>query len=136
MNGMTWRQPAWQKPSSRTACCSSAGLPDTVATAYQTVMAASPPPILFDRALLRARLRRAERLGAATFLLDRVAEEMTERLQAVLRKFVDAADIGTPVKTACTALAEQVNEVAHVDLPDRESESLPLASGTLDLAVS
>jgi SAM-dependent methyltransferase len=99
-------------------------------------MAASLPPILFARALLRARLRRAKRLGAATFLLDRVAEEMAERLQAVLRKFVDAADIGTPANTACAALAGQISDIVHIDLPERESESLPLASGTLDLAVS
>ena len=59
-------------------------------------MTASPAPILFDRALLRMRQRRAERLGAATFLLDRVAGEMAERLQVVVRGFADAVDVGTP----------------------------------------
>ncbi len=45
------------------------------------------PPRLFDRALLGERLQRATRLGPATFLLDRVAEDMAERLHAVLREF-------------------------------------------------
>ena len=41
-------------------------------------MASNPTaaPILFDRALLRARQKRAEKMGMATFLLDRVAEEL------------------------------------------------------------
>jgi SAM-dependent methyltransferase len=99
-------------------------------------MATGPPPILFDRVLLRARLRRAQQSGAATFLLDRVAEEMAERLQAVVRKFAHAADIGTPGKAASTALAAQVSPVAHLDLPDHDSGSLPLAPGSIDLAVS
>ena len=55
-------------------------------------------PILFDRALLRARQDRALRGGPATFLLDRVAEDMAERLQAVLREFKDAADFGRAVE--------------------------------------
>jgi len=42
-------------------------------------------PVLFDRALLRARLDRAWRVGPAAFLLDRVAEDMADRLQAVTR---------------------------------------------------
>ena len=49
-------------------------------------------PILFDRALLRARMERARRGGPATFLLDRVREDMEERLQAVMRNFADVAD--------------------------------------------
>ena len=52
-------------------------------------------PRLFDRALLRARQRRAQLLGPATFLLDRVAEDLEERLHAVLREFADVADVWT-----------------------------------------
>jgi SAM-dependent methyltransferase len=99
-------------------------------------MAANPAPILFDRALLRVRRRRAERLGAATFLLDRVAEEMAERLHAVLREFAGAADIGSPGDAVRNALAGRIGHLSHVDLPDRESEPLALASGSIDLAVS
>ena len=99
-------------------------------------MTANPAPILFDRALLRARWPRAERLGVATFLLDRVAEDMAERLQAVVREFAHAADIGTQGDAVRNALAGRVSEVAQLDLPDNESEPLPLAPGSLDLAVS
>ena len=53
-------------------------------------------PILFDRALLRARMERARRAGPVTFLLDRVREDMEERLQAVMRNFADVADVWTP----------------------------------------
>jgi SAM-dependent methyltransferase len=99
-------------------------------------MVAGAAPILFDRALLRARLRRAARQGAATFLLDRVAEEMAERLQAVIREFAHAADIGSPGEAVQNALAGRIGRLAHVDLPDRESEPLPLAPDSIDLAVS
>ena len=56
----------------------------------------SQNPAIFDRRLLRARQSRARALGPATFLLDRVAEEMGERLSVVLRQFERAVDLGTP----------------------------------------
>jgi SAM-dependent methyltransferase len=93
-------------------------------------------PILFDRALLRARQNRARRSGPATFLLDRVAGDMAERLQAVLRIFRNAADVGSAGDQVRDALAGRVDHLAHVDLPDLESEPLQLAPQSLDLAVS
>jgi SAM-dependent methyltransferase len=101
-------------------------------------MATNPnaAPILFDRALLRARQRRAEKMGPATFLLDRVAEDMAERLHAVLREFPSAADIGTMGEQVRNALTKRVGRLARVDLPDSESEPLPLQSESVDLAVS
>src|SRR6188508_2439903 len=101
-------------------------------------MAPNPPaaPLLFDRALLRARQSRASRLGAATFLLDRVAEDMAERLQAVLRDFRGGADIGTSGEQLRTALSGRVGSLAPVALPDSESRGLGLAPQSLDLAVS
>jgi SAM-dependent methyltransferase len=93
-------------------------------------------PVLFDRPLLRARQRRAERQGPATFLLDRVAEELAERLLAVLREFSCAADIGTPGDALRNALAGRAGQLAHVDLPDSGSEPLALAPESIDLAVS
>jgi SAM-dependent methyltransferase len=93
-------------------------------------------PILFDRALLRVRQARAMRGAPATFLLDRVAEDMTERLRAVLREFRDAADLGTAGEQVCKALAGRVERLARVDLPDQESEPLPLPPQSLDLVVS
>ena len=54
------------------------------------------PPKIFDRALLRARRRRAVSYGAATFLLERACEDILERLQAVKRDFTLTLDLGTP----------------------------------------
>jgi SAM-dependent methyltransferase len=93
-------------------------------------------PMLFDRALLRARQLRALRSGSATFLLDRVAEDLAERLQAVLRQFKTAADIGTVGDQVRDTVAGRVDKIAHIELPDRESEPIPLAPESLDLAVS
>ncbi|MDO9062894.1 MAG: methyltransferase domain-containing protein [Bradyrhizobium sp.] len=93
-------------------------------------------PLLFDRALLRARQSRAVRLGAATFLLDRVTEDVAERLHAVLREFKTAADIGTGGEQLGNALAGRVGQLTPVALPDLESEPLALAPQSLDLAVS
>ena len=93
-------------------------------------------PALFDRALLRARQVRAEKMGATTFLLDRIAEDMAERLHAVLREFSGSADIGTPGNQVRGVLAGRVGQLMRIDLPDRESEPLSLAPGSLDLAVS
>lgn len=93
-------------------------------------------PILFDRPLLRVRQDRARRGGAATFLLDRVAEDLAERLQAVLREFNSAADIGTPGDQLRNALAGRFRQLARIDLPDIETEPLALQPEQLDLAVS
>jgi SAM-dependent methyltransferase len=107
-------------------------------SAYHPSMAPNQntAPVLFDRALLRRRQSRALKDGAATFLLDRIAEEMEERLRAVLREFKDAADIGTPGDQVQRALAGRVGHVVRIDLPELESEPLALAPMSLDLAVS
>ncbi|HTB00815.1 MAG TPA: methyltransferase domain-containing protein [Bradyrhizobium sp.] len=101
-------------------------------------MASNPgaAPVLFDRALLRMRQRRALRLGPATFLLDRAGEDAAERLQAVMRKFKDAADVGTPGMQLHNALVGLVERLARIDLPDVESEPLALQPESIDLAVS
>ncbi len=107
-------------------------------SAYQTGMAPNPniAPVLFDRALLRARQARALRPGPATFLLDRVAEDMAERLHAVVREFKIAADVGTPGDQVRNALHQRVDQLARIELPDLESEPLPLQPESLDLVVS
>jgi SAM-dependent methyltransferase len=93
-------------------------------------------PVLFDRALLGARQRRALKQGPAGFLLDRVAEDMAERLRAVLRTFADGADVGTPGDQVCHALAGRVARLSHVDVPEIENEGLALKPQSLDLVVS
>jgi SAM-dependent methyltransferase len=93
-------------------------------------------PVLFDRALLRARQSRALGSGPATFLLDRVAEDMAERLHAVLREFKNAADVGTPGDQLRNVLHERVDQLVRIDLPDLESKPLPLQPQSLDLIIS
>ena len=99
-------------------------------------MASNPTaaPILFDRALLRARMERARRAGPATFLLDRVREDLEERLQAVTRSFSDVAEIATPDALLRKPLADRFQSIARIDL-DR-SEILGLPPESLDLVVS
>jgi SAM-dependent methyltransferase len=91
-------------------------------------------PILFDRALLRARQDRALRSEPATFLLDRVVEDMVDRLQAVTRDFSDVADIWTPGIALDEFMRGRFGSVHQVGLGD--SETLPLQPESLDLVVS
>src|ERR1700677_3841579 len=54
----------------------------------------SENPLVFDRKVLRTRRARARALGPATFLLERAATDLAERLAAVLRRFPLALDLG------------------------------------------
>lgn len=92
-------------------------------------------PVLFDRALLCARQARARRLGEVTFLFDRVAEDLADRLAAVTRGFADAADIWSPDEALRPPLAGRFKSVTRI-APDSGSEVLPLQPETIDLAVS
>ena len=111
---------------------------------------AASGPAIFDRALIRARRRRAVQLGPVTFLLDRVADEFAERLAAVLRRFDVAADLGTPtdvVRTALTRLptigtvirSDAALDATATPEPTRvaaDEETLPFREASLDLVVS
>ncbi len=101
-------------------------------------MAANPPatPVLFDRALLRVRRDRAERAGPATFLLDRVSEDLRERLQVITRDFSDAADVWTSGEALSKLLRDRFKSVVHIGLQDSEAEALPFRPRSLDLIVS
>lgn len=105
--------------------------------AYQPAMAATanPTPVLFDRALLRARQARGRRQGEATFLLDRVAEDMADRIGAVTRDFADVADIWTPGELLRAPLGGRFKSMTKIQL-DTGSEVLPLQPESIDLAVS
>jgi SAM-dependent methyltransferase len=108
-----------------------------------------PGPIVFDRQLLRLRRRRARALGPAAFLLDRVAAELSERLDPVMRTFNIAVDLGTPTDAVRRALAVsgKVGTIIAAE-PDvamlgdtfprvaADEEALPFADGSLDLVVS
>jgi SAM-dependent methyltransferase len=105
-------------------------------------------PTIFDRQLLRVRQQRARALGAETFLIDRVAGDLAERLSVVLRQFERAVDLGTPTDAVRRLLAES-GKVATIIAATPESgardaslrvaadeEALPFADGSLDLIVS
>src|SRR5215475_13148315 len=92
---------------------------------------ANATPVLFDRALLRMRQARARQQGEVTFLLDRVAEDVADRISAVKRDFADVADVWTPGDV----LGDRFKSVRRIAL-DSDSETLPLEPESLDLAVS
>jgi len=100
-------------------------------------------PLVFDRALLRRRRLRARALGPETFLIDRVAADLAERLGAVLRQFDLAVDLGTPSDAVRVALAGDASigtVIAACRLPGADvvadEEALPFRDGSLDLVVS
>ena len=111
----------------------------------------SPPPRVFDRRLLRARRRRAAALGPSTFLVERVAEDLSDRLSAVLRHFACAVDLGTPTDAVRKVLAAsgKVSAIIAADVPvsgrsvadgelavAADEEALPFRDASVDLVVS
>jgi len=108
----------------------------------------SEGPVIFDRALIRRRQKRAAALGPATFLLARVAGDLAERVGAVLRRFEVALDLGTPGEAVRAALlrlgsvgsmvkADAVSDSRGADrLIAADEEALPFADATFDLVVS
>lgn len=112
------------------------------------------PPILFDRALHRRRLdRAAPGYATADFLKQRAAEDAVARLEAIMRRFPLAVDLGARHGAFRRALADS-DAAAKVDLlietdlsgamlADRpglkivmDEELSPFAPASLDLIVS
>ena len=104
---------------------------------------------LFDRQLMRMRQARVRKLASATFLVDRAAVELGERLSAVLRRFDVAVDLGTPTDAVRRMLAANKNigtiVAANANPQDADQsllrvaadeEALPFADAVLDLVVS
>ena len=112
----------------------------------------SPSPqvqALFERALLAQRRHRACALGRVTFLIDRVAEDMAERLSAVRRTFDVVVDLGTPTDTVRRAIlasgaVERIVAAAPTIVAREEQtplvladeERLPFRDASLDVVVS
>ena len=114
----------------------------------------STPPILFDRALHRLRLdRAAPGYGQAGFLKARAAEDAVARLEAIMRSFPLAVDLGARDGAFARALTasparERVGAVIEADLSaamlggrggprvQLDEERLPFAEASLDLVVS
>ena len=101
-------------------------------------------PRLFDAALRSARRTRAERAGVRDdVLMPRVAEEMAERLQAVLRNFplaVDLSDRGPEIASALKTVPRVGTVVCAGASSGSDvvftNETLPFGPASLDLAVS
>ena len=102
-------------------------------------------PLIFDRSLQRHRRRRAASGKEATFLLERVAGELTDRLATVLRRFDIVVDLGTPGEAVRAALLrlDSIGMVVAADVLPRgrpfvvaDEEALPFADGAIDLLVS
>jgi SAM-dependent methyltransferase len=114
----------------------------------------SAPPRLFDRDLHRQRLdRAAPGYGAADFLKARAAGDAVERLEAIMRNFPLAVDLGARNGAFAAALAQseakaKVGALIETDLSARmlagrqglrvqaDEERLPFADESLDLLVS
>ena len=102
-------------------------------------------PIIFDRLLQRRRRARASALPAASFLLDRVAGELADRLSVVLRRFEFGVDLGTPGEAVRASLRKlgAVRTIVGADVIARgkpfviaDEEALPFRDASLDLVVS
>src|SRR5215470_2641378 len=112
-------------------------------------------PVIFDRMLLRARARRTAALGPVNFLIERVAEDLGERLATVLRRFDLALDLGSPGDAVRRVLAASgkvgtiiaADALAHLPagmsggaaaplMVAADAEALPFRDGSLDLVVS
>lgn len=111
---------------------------------------------IFDTPLLLQRKRRAiahsiagaHSLAGADFLMRRVADDLTDRLGAVERKFAKAATLFCQTSAALHAIAEsgKATDIARVEADaaylDGGSgivapfETVPFEEGNLDLAVS
>jgi len=97
----------------------------------------NPAPIIFDRALLRARRRRAGRLTGDRFVDARVCEDMSARLADVSRDFANVLILGR---------AHLANDIAHASAAkfgdvicagsNIDDEVLPYKDAQFDLVIS
>ena len=112
------------------------------------------PPRLFDRALHRKRLdRAAPDYANADFLKRRAADDVAERLSAIMKSFPLAVDLSARAGAfrealAASEAAERVGTLIETDLSPRmlagrrgprlvaDEERLPFAEASLDLIVS
>jgi SAM-dependent methyltransferase len=107
----------------------------------------SDMPLLFDGSLHRQRLRRAAAGSPVTFLLDRMAEDLDDRLVPLLRNFNRILDLGTPTPAFADVLARrypQAEITRLVGTPQAANghsvvgdlDLLPFADERFDLIVS
>ncbi|MGD9543046.1 MAG: methyltransferase domain-containing protein [Methylocystis sp.] len=99
------------------------------------------PPKIFDRALLRRRLRRAWSKDAPDFLMARAADDLLDRLLTVKRAFPRALDLGSPSAHFAQAVvasgrAPPVRASGFAGDVIIDEEAAPFAPGAFDLIVS
>ncbi|MBI3435881.1 MAG: methyltransferase domain-containing protein [Proteobacteria bacterium] len=106
--------------------------------------------LVFDHALRRRRAARAAGIGPATFLLDRVADDLALRLDAVLRRFDVVVDLHTPTPALRQSLARCARVAPAIAVAAQaagiidaarggivaDEEILPFRRESLDLVVS
>ena len=123
---------------------------DWPAAAQHKGRVTTAPTLIFDRGLIRQRLSRAARAGAADFLVHYATLDMLERLQVIQRDFNVIADLGTPspeLSQRIGALLQSAQIFRLSPLPEPsadqrllsfigDEEAVPLAAGHFDLAVS
>ena len=107
------------------------------------------PPLIFDRALIRRHLARADAAGGVDFLISHVAADLVDRIAPVLRSFALAVDLGGATAHGARALArsgrvESIVRLAALPPKTRnglpvavaDEEALPLAAESVDLVAS
>lgn len=106
----------------------------------------STPDPLFDTSLVRRRLARAVAGGYAGFLLERAAEDLDDRLAAVLRDFRRILDLSSPIAAAEPILSRRFPEAERFRLSPQaegganrvvgDAEWVPIRQASIDLVVS
>ncbi len=108
---------------------------------------ASGVPQVFDRPLhARRRDRAAPTYDSYSFLKQRVAEDLADRLLAINREFPTVLDLGSHTAVLANALAADGRHVIRSDISPAfcspplsvcaDEEALPFADGSFDLAAS
>jgi SAM-dependent methyltransferase len=104
-------------------------------------MIADPPPLIFDRSLVRARLARALAGKAPDFLVARAADDLLDRLLTVKRAFPRSLDFGSPTDHFARAIVESARPAPLRAGPPggdvrADEEALPFAPESFDLVFS
>lgn len=99
------------------------------------------PPKIFDRALLRRRLRRAATNEPPDFLMARAADDLLDRLLTVKREFPRSLDLGAPTAhfsraVAASGRAPPLRASRYGGDVIADEEYPPFAPGAFDLIVA
>lgn len=99
------------------------------------------PPKIFDRALLRRRLRRAATKEPPDFLMARAADDLLDRLLTVKREFPRSLDLGAPTAhfsraVAASGRAPPLRASRYGGGVIADEEYPPFAPGAFDLIVA